>query len=106
MARQLRWSPEAIEDVESIANYIERDSAYYARAVVSRIISLAETIPDHPQLGRVVPELNDPDFRERFVHKYRVIYRIEPDRILIAAVIHGSRLLDPLVEQIHGVQEI
>jgi len=106
MARQLRWSPEAIEDVESIANYIERDSAYYARAVVSRIISLAETIPDHPQLGRVVPELNDPDFRERFVHKYRVIYRIEPDRILIAAVIHGSRLLDPLVEQIQHVQEI
>ena len=35
MARQLRWSPEAIEDIESIANYIERDSAYYARAVVS-----------------------------------------------------------------------
>jgi len=106
MARQLRWSPEAIEDVESIANYIERDSAYYARAVVSRIISLAETIPDHPQLGRVVPELNDPDYRERFVHKYRVIYRIESDRILIAAVIHGSRHLDPLVEQIHRVQEI
>jgi plasmid stabilization system protein ParE len=87
MARQLRWSPEAIEDVESIANYIERDSGYYARAVVSRIISLAETIPDNPQLGRVVPELNDPDYRERFVHKYRVIYRVEADRILIAAVI-------------------
>jgi len=53
MARQLRWSPEAIEDVESIANYIERDSGYYARAVVSRIISLAETIPDHPQLQEI-----------------------------------------------------
>jgi len=79
MARQLRWSPEAIEDVESIASYIERDSTHYAKAVVSRIISLAETIPDHPQLGRVVPEPNDPDYRERFVHKYRVIYRIESD---------------------------
>ena len=50
--------------------------------------------------------MNDPDYRERFVHKYRVIYRVEPDRILIAAVIHGSRHLDPLVEQIHRVQEI
>ena len=106
MVRQLRWSPEAVEDVESIANYIERNSSYYARAVVSRIISLAETIPEHPQLGRVVPEMNDPDYRERFVHKYRVIYRVESDRILIAAVIHGSRHLDPLVEQIHRVQEI
>jgi len=106
MARQLRWSPEAVEDVESIAKYIERDSSYYARAVVSRIISLAESIPENPQLGRVVPEINDPDYRERFVHKYRVIYRVEPNSILIAAVIHGSRHLDPLVEQIQRVQEI
>jgi len=106
MARQLRWSPEAVEDLESIAIYIERDSSYYARAVISRIISLSETIPENSELGRVVPEINDPDYRERFVHKYRIIYRVEPDRILIAAVIHGSRLLDPLVERIHSVQEI
>ena len=106
MARQLRWSPEAVEDVESIASYIERDSSYYARAVVTQIITLAEVIPEHPRLGRVVPEMNDPEYRERFVHKYRVIYRVETDRILIAAVIHGSRDLDPLVEHIHRVQEI
>jgi addiction module RelE/StbE family toxin len=106
MARKLRWSPEAVEDVESIASYIERDSGYYARAVVSQIISIAEDIPKHPQLGRVVPEINDSDYRERFVHKYRVIYRVESPRILIVAVIHGSRDLSPLVEQIHRVQEI
>jgi len=106
MARQLRWSPEAVEDLESIAIYIERGSSYYARAVVSRIISLSETIPENPELGRVVPEIGNPDYRERFIHKYRIIYRVEPDRILIAAVIHGSRLLDPLVERIHSVQEI
>ena len=106
MARHLRWSPEAVEDVESIAIYIERDSSYYARAVVSRIILLSETIPENPELGRVVPEINNPDYRERFIHKYRIIYRVESDRVLIAAVIHGSRHLDPLVERIHGVQEI
>lgn len=97
MARHLTWSPEAVEDVESIANYIQRDSQYYARAVVSRIVSVSESISDHPSMGRVVPEIDDPAIRERFVHKYRVIYRVEPDRILIVAVIHGSRLLDPLV---------
>ena len=51
MARQLRWSPEAVEDVEAIAQYIERDSNYYAKAVVSQIVSLAESIPDQPELG-------------------------------------------------------
>jgi toxin ParE1/3/4 len=28
------------------------------------------------------------------VYSYRLIYRIEPERILVAAVIHGRRLLD------------
>jgi len=78
MARLLAWSPEAIEDLEAIAAYIERDSAWYARAVVSKIVETAETIP-------------------RFVHSYRIIYRLQDDRILIAAIVHGSRLLQPLL---------
>ena len=37
MARGLVWSPEAIEDIESIASYIERDSAWYAKAAASML---------------------------------------------------------------------
>ena len=48
MARGLVWSPEAIEDIESIASYIERDSAWYAKAVASKIVETAETIPEFP----------------------------------------------------------
>ncbi|HXL79866.1 MAG TPA: type II toxin-antitoxin system RelE/ParE family toxin [Pyrinomonadaceae bacterium] len=33
-------------------------------------------------------------FREWFAYSYRVIYRIEEERITIAAVVHGRRLLD------------
>lgn len=59
MARALVWSPEAIEDIESIASYIERDSVWYARAVALKIVETAETIPEFPALGRVVPEVGD-----------------------------------------------
>ncbi len=105
MARGLVWSPEAIEDVESIASYIERDSAWYAKAVASKIVEIAESIPRFPELGRIVPEIGDAAIRERFVYSYRMIYRLEPERILIAAVIHGSRLLQPLVQRVEGVQK-
>jgi toxin ParE1/3/4 len=88
MARRLVWSPEAIEDAEAIASYIERDSPWYAKAVVSKIVEVAESIPDYPELGRV--------------YSYRLIYRIEAERILIAALIHGSRLLQPFVQRIEG----
>jgi plasmid stabilization system protein ParE len=36
MAFTLRWSEEALEDIESIATYIEKDSPTYAKSVVSK----------------------------------------------------------------------
>jgi toxin ParE1/3/4 len=105
MARGLVWSPEAIEDIEAIASYIERDSAWYAKAVASKIVETAETIPDFPELGRVVPEIGVPGIRERFAYSFRIIYRLEPDRVLVAAVIHGSRLLQPFARRIEGVDK-
>ena len=93
MARRLEWSPEALEDIESIATYIERDSAWYAKAVVAKIVETAETIADFPELGRIVPEIADAAIRERLIYNYRLIYRVENERIVVAAVIHGSRLL-------------
>ena len=105
MARDLVWSPEAVEDIESIASYIERDSAWYAKAVASKIVETAETIPDFPELGRIVPEIGDAAIRERFVYSYRIIYRLEPERVLVAAVIHGSRLLQPFIPRVEGSKE-
>ena len=100
MARRLVWSPEAVEDLESVGTYIERDSAHYARSVVSRIVSTAESIPDNPMMGREVPEMRDSSIRERFVHRYRVIYRVESERVLVAPVIHGSRQFSALGDRL------
>ncbi len=105
MAHRLAWSPEAIEDIEAIASYIERDSLWYARAVVAKIVETAEAIPEHPELGRIVPEIDDRSIRERFVYSYRIIYRIEQERILVATVVHGSRLLEPFIPRIEGAQK-
>jgi addiction module RelE/StbE family toxin len=102
MARFLAWSPEAVEDIEGIASYIERDSVQYARAVVSRIVATAESILEFPEIGRIVPEINDPQYRERFVHKYRIIYHLEEERVLVAAVIHGHHNFEPHIPRIKG----
>jgi toxin ParE1/3/4 len=102
MALRLAWSPEAIEDIESIASHIERDSQWYAKAIASKIVETAETIPDFPEIGRIVPEIGNPSIRERFVYSYRIIYRIETQEILVAAVIHGRRQLQPFLHRIEG----
>ena len=91
------WSPEALEDVEAIAAYIARDSRFYAAAVVEKMLTVAAGLNHFPQAGRVVPELNQLDLRERFVYSYRLIDRIEPERFLVTAVIHGKRILEEAI---------
>jgi plasmid stabilization system protein ParE len=53
-------------------------------------------------MGRIVPEIGDAAIRERFVYSYRIIYRVENERVLIAAVIHGSRLLQPFIQRVQS----
>jgi hypothetical protein len=47
----------------------------------------------------VVPEIDDPAIRELLVNNYRLIYRIEPQRIAILAFLHGARDLKTLGEK-------
>ena len=95
------WSPEAIEDVDSIATYISRDSKRYATAVVGKFLNVARDLTYSPYAGRVVPEIEDELIRERIVYSYRLIYRIRDETITIAAVVHGKRLMDPFIGRIN-----
>ena len=99
MDYKVKWSPEAVEDLESIAEYIERDSKFYARSVVSKILSITRKIPEQPLIGRIVPEIGEKEIRERFVYSYRLVYRIQNSMITIVAIIHGKRLLENVSER-------
>lgn len=93
---KLIWSPQAIEDLDAICSYIERDSYECARLFGERLIFLAESIPLHPLLGAVVPEYMREDLRERRLQNYRMIYRIAGDTTEIVTIVHGAKLLPPV----------
>ena len=94
MAFTLKWSEEALEDIESIATYIEKDSPTYAKSVVSKFFEKAEILQEFSELGRIVPEFNDTTIREIFVYSYRLIYKLNEQDILFVSVVHGKRLLE------------
>ena len=97
---KVKWSPEAVEDVESIAEYISRDSQFYAQATVSKMIDFSRSIAKFPKMGRMVPEFNDKKIRERLVYSYRLVYKIERTHALIVAVIHDKRLFSSIAERV------
>ena len=99
MAATLVWSQEALDDIDAIAGYISRDSLYHAQRVVETAFELGDSLIDQPQAGRVVPELSNPNVRERFLYSYRLIYEISDEHIEILALIHGKRLLESIEDR-------
>lgn len=95
MDTRVSWSPEALDDVDAIAAYIAKDSPFYASAVVQKLLDAAQNLARFPNIGAIVPEIGEPEFRERFVYSYRLIYRVTAGQVLVVAVVHGKRLLTP-----------
>ncbi|MCG6154131.1 type II toxin-antitoxin system RelE/ParE family toxin [Leptospira bandrabouensis] len=94
MAKEIIWSLRAKADLQDIHDYINKDSEIYALSVIKRIISTIENIPQFPLLGRVVPEFNIENLRERISGNYRVVYRINKfQNIEIVTIHHSARLL-------------
>ena len=93
---KIEWAEPAISDLQHIRDYIAKDSEYYAASFVSRIIDRIDILPEFPEMGRIVTEQNDKNIRELIYQKYRIVYRVEKERILILAIIHGSRDLSAI----------
>ncbi len=98
MDYQVVWSPEALNDIEEIARYIERDSHFYAASVVTRILQKTSLLKTFPFSVRVVPEEMDENVREHFVSNYRIIYDIRDNFVYVLAVVHGKGMLYPEFE--------
>ncbi len=88
------WSPQSLRDLDSIAEYIARDSPYYAKIFVERITHQTLYLKQFPFMGRPVPESSNSTHRELIYKKYRIIYQASEERVNILTVFHTARLLD------------
>ena len=91
---QVRWTPQAADDLEAICLFVARDSPPLAAALADRILRATDRLVSFPRSGRVVPELGVDSLREVIVSSYRIIYRIQKDEVHLLTVHHGARLLD------------
>jgi len=77
------WTLPARDDLKAIHNYIALDSKFYAKNTVRNIVQRALKLSEIPEIGRIVPERNEPDIREVFIYSYRSIYQILSDGIML-----------------------
>jgi len=91
---EVRWTPQAADDLEAVFLFIARDSPQLAATFADRILLATDRLASYPQLGRIVPELGAENIREIIVGSYRIIYRLRAEDVQILTVHHGARLLD------------
>ena len=97
---EIAWAGPALEDLRQIHRFIARDSRRYAGITVRRIRMAVARLAKFPESGRILPEFPGGRYREILVGQYRIVYRYWEDRelVLVLAVVHGSRLLPPIIE--------
>ena len=89
------WAPSALNDIDSIAEYIARDSSHRASLFIRRLFESSDRLKEYPLSGRIIPEINDPSCREIIYGSYRIMYRIENNDIWITGVVHGAQNWTP-----------
>ncbi len=87
------WSPLAVDRASEIADYIAQDEPSAAEKWIDTVFSKIEQLKSSPEIGRIVPEINDSQFRELIYGNYRIIYRIETKQISILTIRHGRQIL-------------
>jgi plasmid stabilization system protein ParE len=94
VARRIKlvWSTKAKEDLKHIHDYIAANDRRAAKKHIVKLKQWVRLLPEQPEMGRKVPELDQPDIRERiFGANYRIVYRRQPTRIEILAVWHAAQ---------------
>ena len=87
------WTKEALLRLQEIEEYISRDNPIGAIEFVDKLITVAETIIDNPQKGRIVPELSLENIRELLYQNYRIVYLVKKNSVDMLTVFEGHQLL-------------
>ncbi|MFH1289013.1 MAG: type II toxin-antitoxin system RelE/ParE family toxin [bacterium] len=96
---RLNWTAQAVKDVESICEFIAKDSPIYARLFAKDILQAVQRLGNFPKSGRIVPEFSNKNIREIILGNYRIIYRIKPAVTEILTVYHSARLLKSNIDK-------
>lgn len=91
MARKIKWTLAAYEDVDQAAEFVAKTSTAYAAVPVERVLIAVRSLESHAERGSPVEELEEANLRELYVDGYRLIYSVQADVVVFLACIHTAR---------------
>lgn len=90
----LGFAESALRDLEEMQTwYAEQGVPDVGARLVEEVFQRVRALIDHPDMGRVVPEFDQPFLRELIHPPFRIVYRRDPQRLRIVRVWRSERLL-------------
>lgn len=90
----IRFAESAVADLEEIRLwYAEQSVPDVGERFIAEIFQRIEALGTHPELGRIVPEFDQPFLRELIQPPFRIVYRHDPGKVRIVRVWRSERLL-------------
>jgi toxin ParE1/3/4 len=96
--KPVKFSPEALADLEALGEYIGFENPSRARSYVDEIYRRALNVGSAP---RAYPKRDDlrPDLRMAVHGPYLILFRIGDEYVEIARIIHGARDLPRALDE-------
>jgi plasmid stabilization system protein ParE len=93
---EIRYTAKARIGLAEIEEFIAQDSPAKAKAFIERPIRAIDRLRRFPQSGTRL--IRDISYRQAVFYRYRVVYRIDGDRVVIVAVIVPGRELEAVLD--------
>ena len=97
---ELYWAEVAEADLREIVLHIAEESPARAGKILEEIAEKVSGLSRFPERGRIVPELRDQGiflYRELIHSPWRIIYRIEEDKVYVLSVLDSRRNVEDLL---------
>jgi addiction module RelE/StbE family toxin len=93
----LRWSRDALRDLDDIFDFVSKRNPQAAHDVIARIRARARTLLQQPAMGRIGRVHGTREFVLGDL-PYVLPYRVTADAVEIVRVLHGARQWPPVEE--------
>jgi plasmid stabilization system protein ParE len=94
VVHRISLSESAVRDLQEVRQWYDSQSApEVGERLVREILACLDQLAEFPESGRVVPEFDQPWLRELVRPPFRVVYRLNGERVRVVRVWRSERLM-------------
>jgi toxin ParE1/3/4 len=94
VSARISLAESAVRDFEAIRDwYVGQSAAEVGDRLIREILASLDQLAEFPESGRVVPEFDQPWLRELVRPPFRVVYRVDRERVRVVRIWRSERLM-------------